>query len=291
MSPARSAHPPVSTRHAFALAFDLAVRRDPWHSLVVPLLLRSPWILALGLLPPLAQTDRPGQVLLLTCVALTADFVLLLVIGAMLRFRAQSVFNTAPGTRPAPVDACYTRGLRRVPWLLVTEVARNVALVFATFFFVLPAFYLGFRLALATEAVVLSEPHTSGAFGRSFHLTQGRLERWLEMVVASVLLIVGVLFLVALLSLAVPRFPLNGWVSATRLLITALTPIIQYAWTFFYLRLLEVEAGWPGIEVGPAYAAAPTGATASPQGAEPVPARGASPGPPAGEEGQFTPVA
>ena len=43
---------------------------------------------------------------------------------------------------------------------------------------------------------------------------------------------------------------------ATRLVITAITPVIQYAWTFFYLRLVEAELGLPGVEVGPAYAAA-----------------------------------
>jgi hypothetical protein len=37
------------------------------------------------------------------------------------------------------------------------------------------------------------------------------------------------------------------------LLIIAITPVIQYAWTFFYLRLIEIEQ--PLQEVGPMYAA------------------------------------
>ena len=53
MSPHR--RPPISARHAFALAFDLAVRRDPVQSLLVPFLLRAPWILALAVLPPLVR--------------------------------------------------------------------------------------------------------------------------------------------------------------------------------------------------------------------------------------------
>ena len=40
----------------------------------------------------------------------------------------------------------------------------------------------------------------------------------------------------------------------TQLMIAAITPIIQYAWTFFYLRLVEIEWQAPGIEVEPAYA-------------------------------------
>ena len=64
---------PISTRHAFALSFDLAVRRDLLHSLLVPLLLRSPWILALAILPPLKKTEHQGQVLMLSMAALLGD--------------------------------------------------------------------------------------------------------------------------------------------------------------------------------------------------------------------------
>jgi hypothetical protein len=44
-------------------------------------------------------------------------------------------------------------------------------------------------------------------------------------------------------------------VSLFWLLVIAATPIIQYAWTFFYLRLIEAEQ--PIIEVGPTYAQVP----------------------------------
>jgi hypothetical protein len=254
---------PISTRHAFALAFDLAARRDLVHSLLVPLILRSPWILALAILPPLSATERQFEVMALTAAALIGDFVMLLTVGAMLRFRARSVFNTPVEVPPAPVTECYAQGIRRVPWLLVTEVVRNFAILVATFFFFLPALLLGFRLAFATEAVVLHEPDTSRAFQRSFRLTEGRFERWLEMIVVSVVLVIAVLIFVAFLSVIFPDPSINLWVAAARLLITAITPIIQYAWTFYYLRLVEVDvpASVPGFEVGPVYASAASVAT------------------------------
>ena len=43
--------PRLGQRNAFALAFDLAVRRDPLQSLWVPLLLHAPWLVASMLLP------------------------------------------------------------------------------------------------------------------------------------------------------------------------------------------------------------------------------------------------
>ena len=39
---------------------------------------------------------------------------------------------------------------------------------------------------------MLNERHIGGAFQRSFQLTEGRFERWLEMIVVSVLLVLGV---------------------------------------------------------------------------------------------------
>ena len=182
-------------------------------------------------------------------------FVVWLVISAMLRFRARSVFNTPPQTPPMPVVECYARALRRVPWLVLTEVLRNISLVLALLFFVLPALFLGFRLSVATEAVVLDQPHMAGAFQESFRLTEGRFERWLEMIVVSVVLVFGGIFVGAALSVIFPGPGINAWVAATQLLIAAGIPIIQYAWTFFYLRLAEAEPS-PGVEVGPAYAAA-----------------------------------
>jgi hypothetical protein len=253
---------PISTRHAFALAFDLAARRDFVVSLLIPLLLRSPWILALVVLPPLNETDQPGRVMLLTLGALIGDFVMRHSIEAMLRFRARSVFNTPAYVRPASIAECYELGLRRLPWLIMTDLLRSAAVLIAFFFLLLPAVLLGFKLIFADDAVVLHEPNASRAFQRSFRLTEGRFERWLEMMVACVLLLFAVIVFVGFLSVIVPGIGVRFWVALTILLFIAVTPIIQYAWTFFYLRLVEIESPAPGIEVGPAYAAAPVSASA-----------------------------
>lgn len=240
-------------RHAFALAFDLAIRRDPLQSMVVPLLLRAPWSVALAVMPSTEDGNRPANVVMLTSVLLCVDYLMLLVMTAMLRVRARAVFRSLPEVRlPSALD-CYAGGLRRVPWLFVTEVVRNMAILFATFFLLLPAIFLGFRLSFATEAVVLHEPNLSAAFGKSFRLTSGRFERWLEMIATSVTLVLGIAFAGAALSLCFPAPGTTTWAAITWLAITAITPVIQYAWTFFYLRLVEVEE--PGVEALPAYAA------------------------------------
>lgn len=255
---------PVSTRHAFALAFDLAVRRDPLHSLVVPLLLRAPWILALALLPTPSESDHPVLVLTVSSVAMLGDFLVFLLVTAMLRFRARSVFDTPHDTPPAPAWECYTAGLRRTPWLFVTEVVRNVVLGVALFFLVLPAIFLGYRLSFATEGVVLTERDLSSAFRHSFHLTDRRFERWLELIAGSALMILAITFVVAALSVFVPGPPMTVWVAVTWLLVAAITPVIQYGWTFFFLRLVEIEEpmrqaaapaaappAWPVVKVAP----------------------------------------
>ena len=246
-------HAPASTRHAFALAFDLAVRRDAIQSLVVPFVLSAPWALALTVLPEPEESDNPGRIMLLRSVAMLADYVVLLAVTAMLRFRARSVYNTGPGVHPGSALGFYAQGLRRLPWLFVTETVRSLAIAFAVPFLVVPAIYLGFRLSFATEAVVLNERNLSGAFARSFRLTEGRFERWLEMIAVSVVTVLTLVFTGAALSLLVPGPGFAIWYAVTWLAITAVTPIIQYAWTFFYLRLVEVDS--PGVEVGPAYAA------------------------------------
>ena len=204
------------------------------------------------MLPDLSDTDRPGRVMLMRSVALLGDFLVLLVVGAMIRVRARSVFNTPVDAKPAPVLECYAKGLRRVPWLLVTELVRNAALTFASFFLVLPAVFLGFRLAFATEAVVLNDANLSEAFRHSWRLSERRFERWLEMIVVSVMLVLGAAFLVAALSLVLRDVSYGMWYAVFSLLTAGLTPVIQYAWTFFYLRLVELEN--PGVEVGPMYA-------------------------------------
>src|SRR5215510_7806282 len=97
--------PPVSARRAIALAFALA-RRDPMHSLVVPLLLRAPWILALGMLPGGEESEFPRRALLLGSAALIGDYLALMITSAMLRFRALSVWEAGPGSPPAPALEC-----------------------------------------------------------------------------------------------------------------------------------------------------------------------------------------
>src|SRR5512145_3402257 len=187
--------PPISARHAFALAFDLAVRRDAVQSLLVPLLLHAPWLTLQAVLP---GPDEPGGLtvgnLLLNTIVLAADFLVSLLVAGMLRFRARSVYNASGTTAPAGVLACYARALRRLPWLFVTEVLRNLALFGAGLFLVLPGVWVSFRLSLATEAVVLRETTAFGAFARSFALTPARLERWLEMTAMSVVVVLAVLF-------------------------------------------------------------------------------------------------
>src|SRR5947207_8829501 len=118
--------PPVSARRAIALALELA-RRDPVQTVVVPLLLRAPWIITLGMLTPGDDSEFPRRALLLGSVALLGDYLALMITSAMLRFRALSVWEGPPGAAPAPALECYGRGLRRVPWLIVTEFVRYAA--------------------------------------------------------------------------------------------------------------------------------------------------------------------
>ena len=233
---------PISARHAFALAFDLAVRRDAVQSLLVPFLLHAPWVLAQGLLP------APGEVggmtarnLMLNSVTLLGDFLVSLVVASMLRFRARSVFNTPLTARPAGVLECYRRGLMRLPWLFVTELARNIAMFGAGLFLVLPGVWVGFRLSMATEAAVLRDTTSVEAFGRSFHLTPGRLERWLEMIAMSVVMVLSILFTCALFFFALPSTSWATWATVALLVLPPVMSVIQYAWTFFYLRLEEID--------------------------------------------------
>jgi hypothetical protein len=293
----------VSTRHAFALAFDLAVRRDPLHSLIVPLLLRAPWALALAMTPsPDDGSSVSAGMLALGSLALVGDWITLLVVSAMLRFRARSVFNTPAGVRPMPVSDSYRQGLRRIPWLIVTETVRNVALALSASFSILPAvlvrlsataffhdlgrnlvllvvaacltlpfLLIAFRLAVATECVVLDEHDMGGAFLHSFRLMHGRSERWFELVAGSAAFIITVALVYAFTTVMFPVLGGPAGVSVFWLLIIAVTPIIQYAWTFFYLRLVEIET--PVLrEVGPFYASAsstpsPAGSPTKPNGA------------------------
>lgn len=271
MTSDRRARRPISARHAFALAFDLATRRDPVHSLLVPLLLSAPWLFALAMLSTIELSSNPGLLLLASATLLGERFVTLL-IAAMLRFRARSVFNTPPGTRPAPALDCYAGGLTKLGWLFVTEIGRNLAIAFGFLFVFFPGLFLWFRLSFATEAVVLSDRDLSGAFSHSFKLTQGRLERVLEMIVISVLLTLSIWFLMTAIWLSLPSIRWYTWVVVIQFVTVPVFTIIQYAWSFFYLRLLEVEE--PAFEVGPSYAAAiPPGRPEAPRAGDPEAAR------------------
>jgi hypothetical protein len=124
----------------------------------------------------------------------------------------------------------------------VTELARNLVLFVAFPALFVPGLYLGYKLAFATEAVVLNDRNLVGAFEHSFHLARGRFERWFEMVAGSVLIVLAFWFLAALVY-AIPSRPpsLEIVLGGLSLLLIALLPVFQYAWTFFYLRLVEVE--------------------------------------------------
>jgi hypothetical protein len=243
MSRSPTARPPFSMRHAFALAFDLTVRRDPLHSLVIPFVLRAPWMVALALLFRGDEMPAPGRGAWIGTLALLGQSITWWTVDAMLRFRARSVFNTDPSVVPAPALECYARGLKRLPWLYLTEFVRNLALTFAFGFFVIPGVMLSYRLAFSTEAVVLDEPNLAAAFRHSFRLSRGRFERWLEMIAVSVALALAVMFVTAMLYLIFG--PTNAWwlwLMVGSLVAAAVWPVIQCAWTFFYLRLVEVEA-------------------------------------------------
>lgn len=258
---------PVSTRHAFALATDLAFRRDPLHSVIVPFLLRAPWLLALVVFG--SNGAREGLAAVLFGVALVGLSVSGWTVDGALRWRARSVFNTPHGAPPAPVLECYEVGLRRLPWLYLTECVRGFVLSIGFGAFFLPGVYLAYRLAFATEAVVLSDRNTFGAFQHSLHLSRGRLERWLEMVVASVVVVLAVLFAGTALAVVVHGLSWDTWKIVVPMMLVVLWPVFQYAWTFFYMRLIEVEE--PQAEdAGPFLASgSPGGAWGTPGGVPP----------------------
>ncbi len=233
--------PPISARHAFALGFDLAVRRDTLHSMVVPLALWAPWTLAPALAPLVVPGIHTSQLLLVQAASNLFTFVAFVIVTAMLRFRASSVFHSGHEADPAPIGECYREGLSRAPMLYLTEVLRNIAFGISFSMLFVPFLYLGFKLSLATEAVVLRHESPLKAFSRSYHLTDGRFERWLEMIAMSVLLIVPVWFLCVVGFLVTPGSSWNTWLSVGSFLSAALMPIVQYAWTFFYLRLDELD--------------------------------------------------
>lgn len=264
MSPHRRL--PVSARHAFALAFDLAVRRDAMQSLWVPLLLHAPWLVAGALLPtPRLPEDYTLGFTLLSSLVLIGETVTWLTIAAMQRFRAKSVFNTPAGVRPDPIGACYARGFRRIGWLYLSEFVRYAMIAIGVVSFFFPGVWLAFRFSMVTEAVVLRERSTFGAMAYSFRVTDGRLERWLEMIVGSVGLLMGVPFLCAIGFLLTPGSSWTLWGSVALFLSLPMMAIVQYAWTFFYLRLEEIDpANMAGTQGTPSLGAVAGSGSADP---------------------------
>jgi hypothetical protein len=275
MAPAPALRRPVSTLHAFALASDLTLVRDPLHSMLVPFLLRGSWVLAGALLPAAAPGAGRSLHTLLSTFVILGGSISWLAVDAMLRVRARSVFHSPHGVPPAPARECYRLGLARLPWLYLTEFVRYFALLACMATFVvptwgllygmwlglelpeavrvvalaaavglslLPLIYLGYKLAFITEAVVLNDRNLFGAFQHSVHLARGRFERWFEMVAISTLIVPSFWFAAALLYVAMyPRLQKDVVMGAFGALLTLLWPIFQYAWTFFYLRLIEIE--------------------------------------------------
>src|SRR5262249_42457881 len=132
------------------------------------------------------------------------------------------------------------KAVTRVPWLYLTELLRNIAIVGAGIFLLFPGIWVGFRLSLATEVVVLRDTTAFGAFQRSFHLTAARLERWLEMIAMSAFAALALPFLCVIGFLAT-RASWVTWVRIAFLALPLVMTVIQYAWTFFYLRLEEID--------------------------------------------------
>ena len=89
------------------------------------------------------------------------------------------------------------------------------------------------------------------------------------MVVVSVLIVLGMLFFGTVLSLAVSWLSFDTWKTVTLLLLVLIWPVFQYAWTFFYLRLLEIEE--PQIhESGPFKASSGMVGPVEPRGGPPA---------------------
>ena len=68
-----------------------------------------------------------------------------------------------------------------------------------------------------------------------------RLERWLEMIAISVVLVLGVLFTCVAGFFALPKTTWSTWATVALCALPLVMSVIQYAWTFFYLRLEEID--------------------------------------------------
>jgi membrane-anchored glycerophosphoryl diester phosphodiesterase (GDPDase) len=147
-----------------------------------------------------------------------------------------------------------TAYLRLSPETFFQDLSHNFLQLAVALSLLVPTLFLGFRLGVATESVVLDEPDLAGAFQRSFRMMRTHFERWFELVAASGALVLLLAMSIALIGVLVPSMNDATQVSLFWLMVIAATPIIQYAWTFFYLRLVEIDQ--PMIEVGPLYAKA-----------------------------------
>ena len=89
------------------------------------------------------------------------------------------------------------------------------------------------------------------------------------MIVLSVVIVLGICFFAPLLYLAAPGPGWETYVKAALYVVFAVLPVIQYAWTFFYLRLeeidlpvIEVPANYAAVEPGPRVVRGPWGSAA-----------------------------
>jgi hypothetical protein len=72
-------------------------------------------------------------------------------------------------------------------------------------------------------------------------MMRGHLERWLELILASSPFVLLPAFAMAALPLAIPALTGTPSLMLFWLIVVGAWPIVQYAWTFFYLRLVEIR--------------------------------------------------
>jgi hypothetical protein len=249
----------------FARAFHQALVSDTTHSVILPFVLMIPWYALDGLIPQPGTEEWDASFVPLWAASTLGALVTTLIVGAMLRVRMAAA---ARGVRQPALES-YAQAMGRALPLLVTEIARTIAVCAALVFFILPGVILGFRLSVAAEAVVLHEANMGRAFQRSFALTAHRLGSWIKMMAATVLAWLVLLVLagmvlagVMLLEAEIP----GSWVVAP--LLAPLIAVVQYAWTLFYLELRrEHEVATAPVRVEPP--APPPAPTPWPEGIPP----------------------
>jgi hypothetical protein len=207
---------------------------DPVQSLLVPFLLFLPWTILDNVLPEMRWEDAQPAMVALWAASAVGGLLTTLIVSAMLRVRLAAAFA---GLEQRALDS-YARALERTPALLLTEILRTLAVSAATVFFIVPGVMLGYRLSVATEAVVLTEPHMAAAFQRSFSLTARRFSSWLTMLLVTLaawILVLGpATALYMLLGLAWPEIPTSLVLSPCLPLLLA---VVQNAWTLYFMEL------------------------------------------------------